>query len=391
MTRLWDQLEGVYLAGEYGLLHYLGDDADAAFFRTAFGPEQRPALLKLVPENRGSGEEELARWRTAAELTHPHLLALLDCGRAEAGGESFLYAVFEYPDDNLATALESGPLSDDESRDVREAVADALRYLHEQGLVHGAIDAAHIVAVGDSIKLSSDTVRPVSNGGPTPADDLRALDTVLRTVEPEKPAPVAMADAPAAAPAQLKESAPAPVSESAEPAAPPLGLRLPKRSPAMPLLLAAVGAVAIAIVLATTHSGPPPEAASPAPASPAKTAPASPVVAKREVPPPVPAAAPASVSPARSEGVAHRAVPRDTWRVIAYTYNRRVYAEHKVQTINRKLPGFHAAVFAPRGPSQGPFFVALGGRMTREEAVTLQKKARSRGLPRDTFVRNYSE
>jgi hypothetical protein len=81
---------------------------------------------------------------------------------------------------------------------------------------------------------------------------------------------------------------------------------------------------------------------------------------------------------------------REIWRVIAYTYNQRRHAEHKAQTINREKPGFHAAVFAPRGPNQPPFFVALGGRMSREAAMTLRRKARSKGLPRDTFVRNFS-
>jgi hypothetical protein len=35
--------------------------------------------------------------------------------------------------------------------------------------------------------------------------------------------------------------------------------------------------------------------------------------------------------------------------------------------------------------------VALGGRMTLAQAERLQKEARSKGLPRDTFVRNFSK
>jgi hypothetical protein len=77
--------------------------------------------------------------------------------------------------------------------------------------------------------------------------------------------------------------------------------------------------------------------------------------------------------------------------VVAYTYNRRSQAEHKAQTINRRVPEFEANVFAPRGANQPPFFVALGGRMSREEAVALQRRAWAKGLPRDTFVRNFAE
>jgi hypothetical protein len=77
--------------------------------------------------------------------------------------------------------------------------------------------------------------------------------------------------------------------------------------------------------------------------------------------------------------------------VIAYTYSHLKDAEHKAQTINQKMPGFHAEVFTPKGRNQPPFFVALGGRMTRSDAAALQRRAMGRGLPRDTFIRNYND
>jgi hypothetical protein len=96
--------------------------------------------------------------------------------------------------------------------------------------------------------------------------------------------------------------------------------------------------------------------------------------------PPHPAAAPA-VAPD-----AHR-----VWRVVAYTYGTLRDADRQARRINEKWPAFRAAVFAPKGRGQGPFYVALGGRMTRPEAQRLERTARASGLPRDTFVRNYAE
>jgi TonB family protein len=54
-----------------------------------------------------------------------------------------------------------------------EPVVDGLVFLHQQGLVHGDIQPANIFAVGDTIKLSSDTVRPIS--GSSAASSLHLL------------------------------------------------------------------------------------------------------------------------------------------------------------------------------------------------------------------------
>ena len=82
---------------------------------------------------------------------------------------------------------------------------------------------------------------------------------------------------------------------------------------------------------------------------------------------------------------------RVVWRVIAYTYNAWRDAEKKALAINQKWPGFNAEVFAPKGTRNPPYLVALGGRMNRLEAARLLQKARSRGLPRDTFILNFSD
>jgi hypothetical protein len=76
--------------------------------------------------------------------------------------------------------------------------------------------------------------------------------------------------------------------------------------------------------------------------------------------------------------------------VIAFTYSSRESAEKKVQQLNQKYPGLRAAVFSPRS-RRGYYLVSLGGRMTRDDAVRVQRNARGKGLPRDTYVQNYSD
>jgi hypothetical protein len=78
------------------------------------------------------------------------------------------------------------------------------------------------------------------------------------------------------------------------------------------------------------------------------------------------------------------------WRVIAFTFRSHEQAARKADRVNYRFPQLHAAVFSPKG-RPGYYLVALGSRMTREEATRLQRKARGLGLPRDTYVQNYSE
>ena len=347
MIHTWDQLQGVSLCPEYLLEKYLGSEGEAAYYLTSFEPGK--ALLKLIPENPSTSSEQLALWKKIAELSHECLLPLFDCGQSEIAGESYLYAVFEYPDDSLSGAIQNAPLSESEVYQIRDAVLPALRYLHARGLAHGAVDVEHIVAVGDRIKLASDTIHESPDGA---SDDIRALDALIERLLPAQPS----------------HALPPPVHRYEEETR-----DLTKsRTPWWPFA-AAVALVAgiLAVTLHKPATSQPPATVSSAPApAPAVTTPVS-------------APAPPPKEPAA------RAV--SNWRVVAYTFSNLSGAEKRAEAINQKHAGFHAEVFTPKGRGRAPFLVALGGRMSRSEALALQKKARAHGLPRDTFIRNYSD
>ena len=76
------------------------------------------------------------------------------------------------------------------------------------------------------------------------------------------------------------------------------------------------------------------------------------------------------------------------WRVVAFTYLHEDQARHKAATIAQKHKYLSPQVFEPGG--HGPWLVTLGGFMTRDQAETLRNRARADGLPRDTFIRNYT-
>jgi hypothetical protein len=78
---------------------------------------------------------------------------------------------------------------------------------------------------------------------------------------------------------------------------------------------------------------------------------------------------------------------RDQWRVVAFTYNRESQAQQKAAAIAQKHSDLRPEVFTPNG--RAPYLVTVGGVMSRDEAFALARKARSEGLPRDSYAQNY--
>lgn len=112
------------------------------------------------------------------------------------------------------------------------------------------------------------------------------------------------------------------------------------------------------------------------------------------VAPPTPQ--PTSTSPAPEKASAARPLPgsqatpalgRTQWRVVAYTYNHLAAAQQKVEALKKQQSSLNPEVFSPNG--HAPYLVTLGGPMSREDAEVLKRKARSSGLPRDTYTQNY--
>src|SRR5580765_2249849 len=139
MIHLREQWEGVSLSQDYTLERCVGGDDSAAFFQTSLAPDGRRAVVKVVRESIVDGVALLELWHRTRQLRHPNLIELLDCGRADHGGETVCYAVFESPDDTLAAAVGRSPLDEQEAREVLDSILSALRYLHAQGLVLGAL------------------------------------------------------------------------------------------------------------------------------------------------------------------------------------------------------------------------------------------------------------
>ena len=80
--------------------------------------------------------------------------------------------------------------------------------------------------------------------------------------------------------------------------------------------------------------------------------------------------------------------PKVDWRVVAFTYNRQDQAQKKASSLAHEHPGLAPAVFSPTG--NAPWLVTIGGVLQRDAAYALARKARSLGLPRDTYAQDYN-
>jgi len=151
----WTQWEGRVVGGHFHLQRYLGGSARSGVFLTE-GADGAKAAIKLAPLNSGEAEAWNLRRELAGVLNHPGLLRILQFGPCEMDGESLVFAVMEYADEDLSLVIPSRALAPAEAQEVLRSVTETLAYLHAHGFVHGRLTPANILAVEDRIKISSD-------------------------------------------------------------------------------------------------------------------------------------------------------------------------------------------------------------------------------------------
>lgn len=156
MTQDWKRWEGQVVEGAYVLRQYLTGSEDHGLFLTEHA--HKDAALKLFLAGATGAEARIARWSEAAMLSHPNLIQIHKAGRCRFDNVDLLYLVMEYADEDLSQVLAIRPLTPVETSDMLRPVLGTLEYLHRRGLAHGRIKPANIMAIGDRVKLASDSI-----------------------------------------------------------------------------------------------------------------------------------------------------------------------------------------------------------------------------------------
>ena len=160
MTEVWTKWEGEVINGAFPLRRFLSGSDHSGVFLTEYKAQNfSSAAIKIVPADPALTEAQLSHWRTAATLSHPHLIRLLDAGRCQLGGHQFLFVVMEYAEETLSQILPYRALTPDEVREMLLPTLDALAFLHRKNLVQGQLKPPNFLVVNDQLKLASDTIR----------------------------------------------------------------------------------------------------------------------------------------------------------------------------------------------------------------------------------------
>jgi serine/threonine protein kinase len=112
----------------------------------AVGPGGEPVALKLVKRDLANDQTFRRRFdreaRIARQVSHPHLVPVLDSGEHE--GIPYLVQRF-VGNGTLASRVEEGPRTLGETVSVCSQVAGALDELHAQGMIHRDVKPANIL------------------------------------------------------------------------------------------------------------------------------------------------------------------------------------------------------------------------------------------------------
>lgn len=177
---------GQSVDGRFPLQKYLGGSSTSAVFLTHLaGSPDSKAVIKLLPASSCDPDAQLAMWRTAAKLSHPHLIRIFDGGRCWLGGADLLFVVMEYADENLGEVLPRRALSPAEGETMLRPIIQALKYVHKQDLVHAHLRPSNVMAANEQLKISADGLRPAGEiKGPFEASIYDAPELKMGKISP---------------------------------------------------------------------------------------------------------------------------------------------------------------------------------------------------------------
>src|ERR1700739_2329812 len=158
----WKAWEGRVVEGKFLIRRQLGGSGHSAVYLTELPGTAQKAAIKLVAADATEIDRQLARLRSTAKLSHPHLLRVFESGRCRLDSSSFVYVVMEYAEEDLSEILPQRALAPSEVSELLPPLLDALSYLHEKGYVHGRVKPSNVLAVSDQLKLSADSITPIS-------------------------------------------------------------------------------------------------------------------------------------------------------------------------------------------------------------------------------------
>ena len=132
------------IGGRYRLESLLGRGGSAEVWRASDQALERQVALKLVTASGGEDAHRVGdEARLLAQLSHPGLVPVYDAGTDDHGRP---WVVMELVDgETLADTIRRGAVPAERVAEVGARLADALGYVHAQGLVHRDVKPANVL------------------------------------------------------------------------------------------------------------------------------------------------------------------------------------------------------------------------------------------------------
>jgi hypothetical protein len=174
--QFWNELEGQVIDGVYPLRRLVRSEGRSAWFETETSePRPNPATISLT-EALTDADEVTARLQAAQHLNHPNLVTITKVGQVRVDNTLLVYALMEPIEQSLSDVLQSQALTPEEGREVAEALVGGLTAIHQNGMSHGRVEAASVLATQETVKLRSDCLHLSAAGQ---ADDVAGIGTTL--------------------------------------------------------------------------------------------------------------------------------------------------------------------------------------------------------------------
>jgi eukaryotic-like serine/threonine-protein kinase len=140
-------LVGMMLSGRYRLDARIGSGGMSTVYRAFDQTLERQVAIKLLHRQIADDPDQLERFRrearAVAQLSHPHIVTVIDAGEEEGRP----YIVFEYVQGETLKELirREGPLDVDEAAAYAIEIARALGYAHSRNIVHRDVKPQNVL------------------------------------------------------------------------------------------------------------------------------------------------------------------------------------------------------------------------------------------------------